>query len=1632
VGVKRVLYVDDEAVLLLTGRQFLEEEGKFSVDTAVSAPAALDLLAKKPYDAIVSDYEMPKMNGIEFLRQVRTRFGSLPFILLTGRGREEVVIEALNEGADFYLQKGGDPVSQFRELTHKINKAIDHRTAEQELVAVNSEVKKRLEEEKIISEFSQVLLNASSVDEVLDHFGDMIFDLSGADYLMLTKWYPDEDAYGIHTLRGIGPLLEPVGKLVKTAPESLRVPVDLIIAHKNENPLEPGLKKIEGGLATITRGFLPRSVCTAIEALLRIKTVYVYELVWQGKFYGGINFGFRQGNEIQSPAIINTLGNLLANGLWRIYSTDAVAAEKYSLAESEAKFRNIFENSPYPIAINDFPDNKFLHVNTAFLRSSGFSEAEILGKNPIETGLISPLDATRLISQRIQKGRIENVPLTLSARDGRRVSVLFTTVPITLNNRAATLTVTSEITSLKRAEEEVLRKNEELRQSEAKFRTLFETMAQGVVFQDKEGSILSANPAAERILGLTLDQMQGKRSIDPSWMTIREDGSPLPGTDHPAMVSLRTGTTTGPFIMGVFQPVTNMYVWLSVTAIPLFLPGESEPFRVYTTFEDITERIQAEKELRESETSYRGLFNTIRQALYILDREGKFVDVNAGAEKMYGYARGEFTGRTPEFLSAPGKNDLQEIAEKIRTAFTGKPQQFEFWGLRKNGEIFPKDVFLYRGTYFGEDIVLAIGIDITERRQAENALRESENKFATVFKSNPVSLTLVSATDGRFADVNDAFLHNTGFTREDVIGKTSEELGIFSSAREYDQFIGRLRTLHHVEGMELHTRSRSGEIRTCQFSSGIILMGGKPYILSTVEDITDRKNAELAFQTMTTGMVGTTGMDSLDRITESISSWLTADCVMIGEILPDRNRVKVLSMRLDGKNVEDYSYNLEGTPCDDTAEKGFCLFSDNVASQFPKSRDLQELHIRGYAGTPLRNPEGRVIGILCILTRKPLVLPPDARKILDIIAVKAAAEIERKRGEERLARINEALLRLGTDHQKNIDSLSRLCGELLEADCVLYNRLDGGRLCVIGQWNCPPDLPASDAPEGHICSDVIQADRDGPLVVSDLQESPYAQTDPTVSAYGLKTYIGHPVRYGGEVRGSLCAVYMREFVPTVEDQKIIGILSSAVAQEEERREDQKAVRESEGKFRQTFDTAQSGLILLETTPDGMPGRIVDINNTAYAQLGYTREELMKKSYLELDAGEYQPLIADCFTLLLTRGNCSYESVRIRKDGGRFPVSVNVHRMTMNGREVIMTSARDITERKQVEEALRESEEKYRQLYDSMTDAFASVDLDGRITDFNESFTKMVGYTPEEITTRTFQDLTPEKWSMPERAIVEGQVFTRGYSDVYEKEYRRKDGTVFPVEIRTFLLKDKAGSPRGMWAIVRDITERRRAEEAIRQANRKLNLLSGITRHDIKNQIMALRSYLELSRKTLGDPARTAEFIEKEKKIVGIISSQISFTKDYETLGVKAPAWQNVSSLVGRIAHGLPMRDIQVVPGDPGLEVFADPLFEKVFHNLIDNALKYGGDQMTSIRIHTRSSGEDLILIVEDDGVGIGTEEREHLFERGFGRNTGLGLFLSREILSITGITITETGEPGRGARFEMTVPAGQYRFAENR
>ncbi|MDD1703158.1 MAG: PAS domain-containing protein, partial [Methanoregula sp.] len=417
---------------------------------------------------------------------------------------------------------------------------------------------------------------------------------------------------------------------------------------------------------------------------------------------------------------------------------------------------------------------------------------------------------------------------------------------------------------------------------------------------------------------------------------------------------------------------------------------------------------------------------------------------------------------------------------------------------------------------------------------------------------------------------------------------------------------------------------------------------------------------------------------------------------------------------------------------------------------------------------------------------------------------------------------------------------------------------------------------------------------------------------------------------------------------------------------------------------------------------------------------------------------------------VTEGDLSREAPVLTEDEvGRLARAFNL--MTRKLRQTLEGLETNLSELKQKDEELQKSEHKYRTLLENIPQNIFRKDRDSVFVSCNENFASTLNLRPGDITGKTDFDFYPRELAEKYRND-DKRVMATGQSEEFV-EQNLQNGEMRWVNVIKTPVKDIDGTVTGIQGIFWDITKRkaaeeelqrlynelekrveertaelRRAQDAYRQANTKLNLLSSITRHDILNQLTALKGYLELSEYSLHDPDKLKEYIGRERKNADTIEHQILFTREYQDIGVKAPAWQSVSLSIIRAKGTLTLGKVVVLLDRPDLEVYADPLFDKVFYNLIENALVYGGDRLTTIRVSTSESDSGLTVVCEDNGAGISKTDKTRLFERGYGKHTGLGLYLSREILLITGMTITENSIMGSGARFEIHVPKGAYRF----
>lgn len=321
----------------------------------------------------------------------------------------------------------------------------------------------------------------------------------------------------------------------------------------------------------------------------------------------------------------------------------------------------------------------------------------------------------------------------------------------------------------------------------------------------------------------------------------------------------------------------------------------------------------------------------------------------------------------------------------------------------------------------------------------------------------------------------------------------------------------------------------------------------------------------------------------------------------------------------------------------------------------------------------------------------------------------------------------------------------------------------------------------------------------------------------------------------------------------------------------------------------------------------------------------------------------------------------------------------------------------------------------------MPDGLLIADRENRIVTANASAESQFAVKSGELAGQAVDSILPRECTDAiEVAIRESGTFSDLEAILGAPGYR-------VVSIAGTRIRDPGGEPAGTVLIIHDITGRKKSERALRLAKEKVSLLSQLTRHDITNLVNAINGYILLLSEKPADP-EYEQYIAACSGILDKIDRHLLFSGEYEKIGQHEPVWQPVEELVARAKADLPVSKAAIDVSLPPVSIYADPLTVKVVYNLLENALRHGGPGLTRVQVTSREGdGEELVVAFADNGIGIPAEEKELIFTHGFGKNTGLGLTLSREILAVTDIRLTETGIPGKGARFEMHVPRQSWR-----
>jgi PAS domain S-box-containing protein len=470
-----------------------------------------------------------------------------------------------------------------------------------------------------------------------------------------------------------------------------------------------------------------------------------------------------------------------------------------------------------------------------------------------------------------------------------------------------------------------------------------------------------------------------------------------------------------------------------------------------------------------------------------------------------------------------------------------------------------------------------------------------------------------------------------------------------------------------------------------------------------------------------------------------------------------------------------------------------------------------------------------------------------------------------------------------------------------------------------------------------------------------------------------------------------------------------------------RKRAEEALRESEARYRSLFQDNSAPMFLVAPAT----GDIADVNQSACKYYGYEMNDFLKLNISQINTLSPEDVKKEMERSI--RGEKRKFDFQHRLANGDVRnIEIYSSPIYLDGKPFLYSVVHDVTDRKRIEKALKEQEEQYSKLLATIPDYVIMTDMNGNIVLVNEPTLALSGYASDEVIGHSLVSFIVQEDRS--EALKNAELMIDGRLGPVEYRLVMKDGRQIPFEANGDVLRDSGGKPIGLVFVCRDMTERHRMESELKEVKGKLDVMYNITRHDINNQLMALSGYLSLMEKN-GLDRTSDQYLKKAEAAAKRISSMVDFTKEYENIGVKEPIWHDIRTLVDKSSKETDFGKIEVINDIPaGTEIFADPMFFKVIQNLMNNSIRHG-DKVTKVRLSTEEKGDVGTIVFEDDGMGIPAELKKKLFVEGSGKDHGHGLFLSKEILSITGITIIEEGEPGKGAKFVITPPQDGIRAA---
>ncbi len=979
-------------------------------------------------------------------------------------------------------------------------------------------------------------------------------------------------------------------------------------------------------------------------------------------------------------------------------------------------------------------------------------------------------------------------------------------------------------------------------------------------------------------------------------------------------------------------------------------------------------RRRAEKKIWDREERLRAIFTSSPDAMTVTDMKGNITDCNLATIKLMEISsKKEILGYSGFDLIAP------EDAKKIRSVTNnllenGIVNSLECKLLTKKGHRIPIEfsAIMLKDAY-GQPIgTVALARNITERKKADQELRKSEEKYRNVVELSPDGIATMDLK-GTITSINQAVVDATGFSKDEIVGKHFTKLRTIRlrDVPKYAKLVASVLKGKKRVSMEFKYLRKDGTERLGEAHISSLEEKGKKIGLQAIlRDITEAKQVEQELKD-SEEKYRVVVEQAPDAIITFDSNGVVTSCNPAGLEMLGFSKEEILGKSFTNLGV------IRKVDTAKVAKEFSSISNESVPEPFVVDYVKNGKQCFGEVHLSLMKKGGKIAGFQA--------------NVRDIT--------EHKKAEESLR-----------ESEKRFRELSELLPE------IIFETDINGTLKFANH-------------EGYVRFGYSKEEFESGLNILNLISPDCVGSAKQNLGKLLSGETTGTNEYTALTKDGTTFPVLVKSTPIFRGKNIVGI-RGMMMDITSRKEAEDDLKESEEKFRTLAEQSPSMIFI------NYMGKVIYANPRCEEIMGYTREEFYSPDFdfLDLISPEHRELVKTNYIKHLkgeVTPSCEYTI--LTKNGKQIDAILTTRSITYHGQIAILGTITDITERKHMENIIREGEEKLRTLLDTANVLVQSVDVNGNFVYVNREWMKVLGYSTEELKKITLMDIIRSDHHDYCMKMFKHVVNGKAVSEI-ETVFVSKDGNEIKVSgnAKPIFTNGKFVSTVGFFS---DITERKKTEDKLKETltkleslNEKLSVVGKFTRHDTRNKLSTIANNAYLAKLQLKGNPKAAEYLAEIEQSIDQIEKIFEFSRIYEILGTEKLSDINVKQSIDE-AFMLISRseDIELVNKCEGITVLADSLLRQIFYNMIDNSQKHG-EKVTQIQVSCNEENDNLKIIYEDNGIGIPEDQKELIFKEGYGKGTGYGLYLIRKICDEYGWTIKEKSSPKKGARFEITIP----------